>query len=94
MVPSTVLKKKLWLKAYNTSSDPRVIGDYFLDMVGEVGGCGRILRADMGAENSRGRDMQRCLRRNDDDAYGGERSFLLWLIHQQSKNRKLVRVSA
>lgn len=35
------------LNAYTTSSTTKV-GGYFLDTVGEVGGCDRIVRADMG----------------------------------------------
>ena len=75
MVPSTCSIKILWLNAYNTRSDPKVIGGHFLDTVGEVGGCARIVGADMGTENSRVWDMQWYLRQND-DAIGGERSFL------------------
>lgn len=69
-------RKILWLNAYNTSSDPKVICGYFLETVRETGGCPRILRADMGTENSCIRDVQRFLRRNDDDLHSGEKSFI------------------
>lgn len=69
-------RRILWLNAYCTSSDPKVIGGYFLETVGELGGCARILRSDKGTENSSIRDMQRYLRRNDDDALGGDMSFI------------------
>lgn len=69
-------RKMLWLNAYHTSSDPKVIGGYFLETVRETGGCPRILRADMGTENSCIRDVQRFLRRNDDDLHSGEKSFI------------------
>lgn len=66
----------LWLNAYNTNSDPKVIGGYFLETVRETGGCPRTLRADMGTENSSIRDIQRSLRQNDLDLQSGERSFI------------------
>jgi len=69
-------RRILWLNAYCTSSDPQVIGGYFLETVRSLGGCPRILRADMGTENSTIRDMQRYLRRSDDDPLAGERSFI------------------
>lgn len=69
-------RRMLWLNAYCTSSDPKVIGGYYLETVEELGGCPRILRADMGTENSTIRDIQRYLRRNDDDARGGNKSFI------------------
>lgn len=66
----------LWLNAYNTNSDPKVIGGYFLETVRETGGCPRTLRADMGTENSSIRDIQQFLRQNDLDLQSGERSFI------------------
>lgn len=69
-------RKTIWLKVSHTSSDPRVIGAYFMDAVEEHGGCPRICRADKGTENSSVRDLQRHMRRNDEDAFGKEMSFL------------------
>ncbi|CAL9699776.1 unnamed protein product [Knipowitschia caucasica] len=69
-------RRMLWLNAYFTSSDPKVIGGYFLETMRELGGCARILRTDMGTENCSVRDMQRYLRRNDDDANAGDKSFI------------------
>ena len=69
-------RQMLWLNAYNTSSDPKVVGGYYLETAQELGGCPRIVRTDMGTENSSIRDMQRYFRRNDTDAHGGERSFI------------------
>ncbi|KAG1931015.1 hypothetical protein F2P79_021986 [Pimephales promelas] len=66
-------RRILWLNAYCTSSDPQVIGGYFLETVRSLGGCPRI---HMGTENSTIRDMQRYLRRSDDDPLAGERSFI------------------
>ncbi|KAF6717318.1 hypothetical protein FQA47_010858 [Oryzias melastigma] len=69
-------RRILWLNAYFTSSDPKVIGGYFLETIKELDGCPRILRTDMGTENSSIREMQRFLRRNDDDDQAGEKSFI------------------
>ncbi|KAF6715501.1 hypothetical protein FQA47_013797 [Oryzias melastigma] len=69
-------RRILWLNAYFTSSDPKVIGGYFLETIKELDGCPRILRTDMGTENSSIRGMQRFLRRNDDDDQAGEKSFI------------------
>ncbi|XP_047661982.1 uncharacterized protein LOC113646972 [Tachysurus fulvidraco] len=69
-------RKILWLNAYCTSSDPKVIGGYFLETVRTFGGSPQILRADMGTENSVIRDVQRYLRRGDADQLAGERSFI------------------
>lgn len=69
-------RRILWLNAYCTSSDPKVIGGYFLETVRTFGGSPRILRADMGTENSVIRDVQRYLRRGDADQLAGERSFI------------------
>lgn len=67
-------RKILWLNAYHTSSDPKVIAGYLMETVVELGGCARIIRADKGTENSCLRDIQRFIRRNDES--GGERSFI------------------
>ncbi|XP_055073955.2 uncharacterized protein [Misgurnus anguillicaudatus] len=69
-------RRILWLNAYCTSSDPKVIGGYFLETVRTFGGSPRMLRADMGTENSVIRDVQRYLRRGDADPLAGERSFI------------------
>lgn len=69
-------RKLLWLKAGKTSSDPKVIGGYFINYVETLGGCPRRIRADRGTENGHVAHMQRFLRENDDDRFAGENSFL------------------
>ena len=58
----------MWMEAYNTNSDPKVIADYFINTV--------AVRADPGTENGHVRDMQLFLRRN----VAGEGSFLMQLM--------------
>ncbi|XP_031333705.1 uncharacterized protein LOC116163746 isoform X2 [Photinus pyralis] len=41
----------IWLRVGSTSSDPKVIGGYYLDVVKEIGGCPLTVRCDMGNEN-------------------------------------------
>ncbi|XDV31298.1 hypothetical protein PO909_034017 [Leuciscus waleckii] len=57
-------RKIIWLNAYTTSSDPKVIGGYYMETVESSGGCPRIIRGDCGTENGHVRDFQRFLRRN------------------------------
>jgi hypothetical protein len=69
-------RKVMWLNAYNTSSDPRVIASYYIETVENVGGCPRIVRADKGTENGVVCEFQRFLRQNGGDPFAGERSFI------------------
>lgn len=41
----------MWLKASYTNNDPSVIAGYFMEVVSHLGGCPKMLRADMGTEN-------------------------------------------
>ena len=42
----------IWLEAYHTNSDPRVIASYYLKAVELRKGCPTYIRGDMGTENS------------------------------------------
>lgn len=54
-------RKMIWLNAYTTSSDPKVIGGYYLEAVQRLRGCPRIVRGDLGTENGHVRAFQRAL---------------------------------
>ena len=41
----------VWMEAYTTNNDPRVIADYFVSSAACLGGCPERLRADRGTEN-------------------------------------------
>lgn len=69
-------RKIIWLKAAYTSSDPRVIGGYFMEAVEQFGGCPRIVRTDLGTENVVVRDIQTYLRLGDVDSRSGEQSYI------------------
>ncbi|KAK1172320.1 hypothetical protein AOXY_G4861 [Acipenser oxyrinchus oxyrinchus] len=60
-------RKIIWLNAYTTSSDPKLVEGYYMKTVESLGGCPRIVRGDPGTENGHVRDFQRFLRRNIHD---------------------------
>lgn len=66
----------VWMEAYNTNNDPKVIADYYISTVTRLGGCPERLRADPGTENGHVKEMQVFLRRNHTDHYAGESSFM------------------
>ncbi|XP_032365456.1 uncharacterized protein LOC116680989 [Etheostoma spectabile] len=66
----------LWMEAYTTNSDPKVVASYFIKTVSSIGGCPERIRADRGTENGCVEEMQIFLRRNHPDSFAGERSFL------------------
>ncbi|XP_034051654.1 uncharacterized protein LOC117561399 isoform X2 [Gymnodraco acuticeps] len=66
----------LWMEAYITNSDPKVVASYFIKTVSGIGGCPERIRADRGTENVSVEEMQMFLRRNHPDSFAGERSFL------------------
>lgn len=66
----------IWLNCYVTSSNPRIIGGYFLEAIAALGGCPLLIRGDRGTENILVRQFQRFLRRNGDDNRAGDRSYL------------------
>ncbi|XP_020563208.2 uncharacterized protein LOC110016040 [Oryzias latipes] len=66
----------MWMGAYTTNSDPKVIADYYINTVSRVGGCPQRLRADPGTENAHIREMQMFLRRHHADHHAGQQSFI------------------
>ncbi|XP_078799348.1 uncharacterized protein LOC110016040 isoform X2 [Oryzias latipes] len=66
----------MWMEAYTTNSDPKVIADYYINTVTRVGGCPQRLRADPGTENAHIREMQMFLRRHHADHHAGQQSFI------------------
>ncbi|XP_072220165.1 uncharacterized protein [Leuresthes tenuis] len=51
-------RKIMWLNAYTTNSDPKLIGGYYTEAVERFGGCPRIVRGDLGTENDRGQCVE------------------------------------
>ncbi|XP_060912008.1 uncharacterized protein LOC132988566 [Labrus mixtus] len=69
-------RKIMWLKAAQTSSNPHVIGGYFVEAMEEVGGGPRIVRTDQGTENVVVRDIQVFMRRDGLDRRAAEQSHI------------------
>jgi len=69
-------RKLIWLEAYRTSSDPKVIGGYYLTAVAKRNGCPVRVRGDLGTENATVCCLQQFLRRSGVDRWAGENSFL------------------
>ena len=69
-------RRVMWLNAYYTNSDPKIIGGYYLEVVESLGGCPRLVRGDAGTENIYVRDIQRFLRLDNDDAMAGYNSYM------------------
>lgn len=66
----------IWLEAYRTSSDAKLIAGYFMQSVRRLGGCPMRIRADMGTENCHVALLQQFMRRDGSDSWAGEGSFL------------------
>ena len=66
----------MWVNVYKTSSDPRIIGAYYMETIMAAGGCPRVLRSDLGTENTHVRDFQRFLRQNHNDSMAGKCSMI------------------
>ncbi len=51
-------RSMIWLEAYKTNNDPRLIAGYFMDAVIKSGGCPARVRLDLGTENVNLAEMQ------------------------------------
>ncbi|KAK1143785.1 hypothetical protein AOXY_G36641 [Acipenser oxyrinchus oxyrinchus] len=59
----------IWLEAYKTNSDPKVVAGYFMEAVKKRQGCPARLRADRGTENSHVKQMLMFMKRTGSDSY-------------------------
>ena len=69
-------RRIIWLEIGVTNNDPDVTAGYFLDAIHSVDSVSWILRADNGTENVHIAAFQRIFRREEVDAFGGEKSFI------------------
>jgi len=71
-------REVIWLRAYKTNNDPKVIARYYmyLEAVKEKNGLPKVLRADLGTENVCVEIMHRLLRCSHADHWAGDRSFM------------------
>ena len=69
-------RRILWIEVGVTNNNPKVIAKYFLLTALQHHCIPAIVRADRGTENVNVRDIQRYLRRDGDDEFAGEESYM------------------
>lgn len=69
-------RRIMWMHAYYTNKNPKVIAGYFLDSVVQNNICPQRIRSDRGTENVDIEQLQKFFRRHGADKYAGEFSFL------------------
>lgn len=63
-------RQVIWLNAYTTSSNPRIIGGYYIEAISKVKGCPSRVRGDHGTENGHVAAFQNFLSERDTFIYG------------------------
>ena len=66
----------LLLEVRTTNNDPGVTAKYFLDYIHSIGGLPCIVRGDNGTENVNTAAIQHFFRRDANDVFAGEKSFM------------------
>ena len=69
-------RRIMWLEVGPSNNDPPVIAQYFVDTIRQIGGTAKIIRGDGGTENVYVAAVQRFFRRDGDDSWAGDKSFL------------------
>ena len=69
-------RRIMWLEVGPSNNNPAIICQYFLNCVKQVGCTAQIIRSDKGTENVNVAAVQRFFRRDDQDEFAGDRSFL------------------
>lgn len=69
-------RRILWLEVASSNKDPKVVADYFLSTVQQLGGVPRLIRSDKGTENTLIAVLQKLFRNNDRDELAGDRSII------------------
>ena len=59
----------IWMNAYHTNNEPKLIGGYFLESIVKFGGAPTRIRSDCGSENGHVCAFQQLLRADNDDRY-------------------------
>lgn len=78
-------RKILWVKANCTNSDPKIIGAYYLQTVESIGACPAVIRADRGTENVVVEALQKFFRRNCNDSFCADKSFMYGASHHNQR---------
>lgn len=69
-------RRILWLEVSSSNNDPRLVASYYVDYIRQLGGTARIIRGDRGTENGNIAATQRFFRRDADDPFANDNSFI------------------
>lgn len=69
-------RRILWLEVASSNNDPKIVAQFYLDCVRQLGATARIIRGDRGTENVNVAAIQRFFRRSSEDDFSGEKSFI------------------
>ena len=69
-------RRILWLEVGPSNNNPRVTVQYFIDCIRQINGVPCVIRGDCGSENIYIAGVQRYLRKDDNDHFSGNKSFL------------------
>ena len=69
-------RRILWLEVASSNKNPKVIADYFLSAIQQLGGVPRLVRSDKGTENTLIATIQKMFRSDDRDGLAGGKSFI------------------
>ena len=76
----------LWLEVGISNNEPAVIAEYFVDCVKAAGGTARIVRADLGTENTYVAVIQRFLCNDSCDSFSKDELYV-WSLRIELANR-------
>lgn len=66
-------RRVMFLEVASSNNNPKVIAEYYLECVKEVGGCPRLVQTDCGIENGIIASLQSVFRGQDQDQFSGLR---------------------
>ena len=69
-------RRILWLEVASSNNDPKIVAQYYLDYVRQSSATARIIRGHRGTENGNVAAIQRFFRRDSEDDFSGEKSFI------------------
>lgn len=58
-------RQLMWINVHSTSSDPRAVAGYYMEVVNSLKGCPSMMRGDMGTENGHVAQMPEILSAKD-----------------------------
>ena len=65
-------RRILWLEVASSNNDPKIVAQYYLDCVRQLGAAARIILGDRGTEMVNVAAIQRFFRRSSEDDFSGE----------------------